>query len=400
MTERIKGGIASYIDEVTAFQSTRLGSGHVGLIVPDSEAGYLARPECTRLTTYWFEGRGLLAMLRLFRVVRREIRAFQPHIVHLHSSFAGVSGRLAVLTCRPRPAVAYCAHGWSFAIDTARWKRALYALVERVLSRITSVIINISAADNRDSIAAGIDPDKCVVVPNGIVPMRPAEGEAIDRSRPGEPLRLLFVGRFDRQKGIDILLDAMRCLGRRDVQLTVVGSQVLGGSAIEMPAQVSVVDWLPRQDLPGYYARADAVVMPSRWEGFGMVAIEAMCCGTPVIASNRGALPEIVRHGQTGLVFDLDHPRALLVVLEALDREELRVMGARAGREFKRRFTAEVMNRSLIRVYRWLVGDLTRDAALAEPDAASTEHDEASAGQSDVAAGSPASNRSATGAAP
>jgi glycosyltransferase involved in cell wall biosynthesis len=379
VAERIKGGIASYIDEVTAYQEAHFGSGSVGLIVPASEACYLERPGAARLSTYRFDGRGPLAMLRLFRTVRREIRSFRPDVVHLHSSFAGVSGRLAILTCRPRPAVAYCAHGWSFAIETARWKRGLYAGVERVLARMTDVIINISVADNRDSMAAGIGADKCVVVPNGILPMaQPTDGSSA-KSRPGDPLRLLFVGRFDRQKGIDLLLDALGMLSRRDLHLTVIGSPVLGGAEVAMPDSVSVVGWLPRHELPGYYASADAVVMPSRWEGFGMVAIEAMSCGTPVIASNRGALPEIVRHGRTGFVFDLD-------------RDELRSMGVQARRDFERRFTAESMNRRLGRIYRWLAGQLTREEALAQP--AGPDHGPASGGGP---AGSERPDRPATG---
>jgi glycosyltransferase involved in cell wall biosynthesis len=330
----------------------------------------------------------------LFRTVRREIRAFRPDLVHLHSSFAGVRGRLAVLSCRPRPAVAYCAHGWSFAIETARWKRSLYAGVERVLARMTDAIINISAAENRDSVAAGIDAAKCVVVPNGIVPMAPPADERSAKSRPGEPVRLLFVGRFDRQKGIDLLLNALGQLERRDLHLTVIGSPVLGGAEVVLPEQVTVIEWLPRNELPVYYARADAVVMPSRWEGFGMVAIEAMCCGTPVIASNRGALPEIVRHGRTGLVFDLDRPGDLVDVLEHLDRDELRAMGARARRDFEQRFTAESMNRRLVRVYRWLNGELTREEALAAPEASSNEP---APGRARELAGAGRPDRSATG---
>ena len=75
---------------------------------------------------------------------------------------------------------------------------------------------------------------------------------------------------------------------------------------------------------------ADAIVMPSRWEGFGFVAIEAMRQGRPGYSSDRGALPEIIANGRTGIIVDIDRSRNLVDVLRSLDRVKLRYIGAAA----------------------------------------------------------------------
>jgi glycosyltransferase involved in cell wall biosynthesis len=101
--------------------------------------------------------------------------------------------------------------------------------------------------------------------------------------------------------------------------------------------------------------RCDALVMPSRWEGFGLVALEAMRLGKPVIASRRGALTEIIEHGATGLLFDLDRPGELIDVLRHLDKVALAAMGVNARQEFLRSFTSERMNAELVTLYRTLL---------------------------------------------
>jgi glycosyltransferase involved in cell wall biosynthesis len=122
-----------------------------------------------------------------------------------------------------------------------------------------------------------------------------------------------------------------------------------------------MLGWLPRDCLHSYYAAADGLVVPSRWEGFGLVAIEAMRAGTAVIASNRGSLPELVEHGTTGYIFHLDENELdkLEGTLRRLDKNRLREMGAAGARHFEQRFTAETMNRSLLDVY----ADLHQKAA-------------------------------------
>ena len=274
---------------------------------------------------------------------------------------------------RNRPASVFCAHGWSFEMEMPHWRQALYAKIERLLSFGTDAIVNISMSDYRASLTAGMDESRCVYVPNGI----DFSGKTTDEDQvpmDSAVTNLLFVGRFDRQKGIDLLMSAMAELVGKRIRLYVVGEAVLGGADVVPSANVEFLGWRSRDRLKRLFAQADAVVMPSRWEGFGMVAIEAMCSGTAVIASDRGALPEIVLHGETGWVFTLDDPGSLVDLLTSLDRHELEKMGKAGQRRFQKFYTARTMNKRLEILYRLLAGgrglDEIREAIMAvESDA-------------------------------
>ena len=78
--------------------------------------------------------------------------------------------------------------------------------------------------------------------------------------------------------------------------------------------------------------------MPSRWEAFGLVGVEAMKYGRPIIVSNRGALPELVKAEENGYIFDFDHPESLIQILDKLDKRNLCRMGQKAEFIFMQRY--------------------------------------------------------------
>ena len=157
----------------------------------------------------------------------------------------------------------------------------------------------------------GISSEKLRVIRNGISWMPPRT------ARKYPEISIAFVGRHDRQKGLDILLDAISRFPSPRIHLHVIGKAVCGRrredeARFATPSSnVTFHGWLDRKAIVELLRKVDAVVMPSRWEAFGLVAIEAMRAGVPVIASNRGALPEVVQDGVGGYIFDLDDRDAL-----------------------------------------------------------------------------------------
>ncbi|HZF67641.1 MAG TPA: glycosyltransferase, partial [Gemmatirosa sp.] len=156
----------------------------------------------------------------------------------------------------------------------------------------------------------------------------------------GEPrCGLLFVGRLSRQKGLDVLLRALAQLPA-GAALSVVGEGPDGPALRELAASLGVaarVRWLgalPQRALAPLYARAAVVVVPSREEGLGLVAVEAQLCGAPVVAADSGGLPDLVRHDRTGLLVRPEEPAALCAALRDLLQDPARAarLGA-AGRE-------------------------------------------------------------------
>jgi glycosyltransferase involved in cell wall biosynthesis len=113
----------------------------------------------------------------------------------------------------------------------------------------------------------------------------------------------------------------------------------------------------------------DAVVMPSRWEAFGLVAIEAMRAGVAVIGSNRGALPEVIRNGIGGRIFDLDDPDALGRLLEELDADELRRLGESGRHRWERKYVADRMYQLTCEAYESVLAAPVLAQSMSLPEA-------------------------------
>jgi D-inositol-3-phosphate glycosyltransferase len=178
------------------------------------------------------------------------------------------------------------------------------------------------------------DARKLVTIPPGVdtghfYPIPADEAKQYIGLKP-ENRMVLFVGRIEPLKGVDILIQAMAQLDSRELDrpfhLAVIGGEV-GVAPQDMSAEMkrlqklcddlrmgSMVVFLGKRSqdtLPYYYSAAEVVAMPSLYESFGLVALEAMACGTPVIASEVGGLGYLVQNGVTGYTIPDSDPQAL-----------------------------------------------------------------------------------------
>jgi D-inositol-3-phosphate glycosyltransferase len=201
----------------------------------------------------------------------------------------------------------------------------------------------------------GADPKKIEVIPAGVDTelFHPRDRAEVRRELGLPDLDtpiLLFVGRIERLKGLDTLLESVAVVSRtcsgKDLKVLIVG----GGDQTEeenaelhrivqlhrdlnLEEQVEFVGSKPQEMLPLYYSAADITIMPSHYESFGLVAVESMASGTPVIASNVGGLSFTVKDGETGfLVPEENHFALAEQVHTLLKNPELRLrMGEQAA---------------------------------------------------------------------
>ena len=176
---------------------------------------------------------------------------------------------------------------------------------------------------------------------------------------------LLFVGRIQPLKRPLVAVETMACLARADARLLVVG----GPSGVEgeveyqrlqdrirdlgLADRVSLVPPRPHHWLSTYYRAADVVLVPSRSESFGLVALEAAASGTPVVAAPVGGLRSVVDHGRTGFLVDDANPEAFATQVAALiDNPLLAAEMALDAAERARSFSWAAMARSLQTTYR------------------------------------------------
>ncbi|MBW6525037.1 glycosyltransferase [Sphingomonas sp. RHCKR47] len=361
IAQMIQGGVASYLNEVIPYQRRTFGRNAVLVAIPASEVAFIDDDDPALLRPIATRGRKVGSLLRFLFHTIQVINTEKPDVIHLHSTFAGALVRMWFLLLPwNRPSIVYCAHGWAFNMQVSERLRGIYALLERTFARVTDAIVCISRFEYAQAIRRGLPRDLLHLIHNGIADQPVAARRGGGVFNPAT-LNLLFVGRHDRQKGYDTLLEAMHTLQGHPITLHVVGGAVVSAqdsdetSIDAVPTNVVQHGWKSRADVEAYLAQADALVMPSRWEGFGLAALEAMRQQVPVCASNVDALPELVREGVSGHLFPPDDVAALSTLLASLDRDSLQAMGPRARAWYLEHFTSEKMNRDLVGLYRSLV---------------------------------------------
>jgi glycosyltransferase involved in cell wall biosynthesis len=180
---------------------------------------------------------------------------------------------------------------------------------------------------------------------------------------------VLFVGRLERGKGLASLCRIVPSVMRRcpDVRVRVLGSdgvdesgrswrlRMLDGLDEEERRRIAF-EHVSRRDLVQSYRQAGVCIVPSLWENCPYVVLEAMACGTPVVATRSGGLPELVQDGRTGLLVGPDDPEGFAdAICELLnDPERSRRMGAEARRQAESVFSTATVARGMLDVYREL----------------------------------------------
>ena len=266
--------------------------------------------------------------------------------------------------------VAALRHPEAYSSTYVRYQRAMLP----ALARRARLLITVSEFSKRELVEVlGVAPERIAVVPAGVGErFRAGVGERFRsdvgerfRAGVGERLRsdadapaqnclglegpyVLVVGTVSERKNLGILSEASRALGQRGVELVLAGADRGYLRAGDVP--IRRLGYVPDDQLPALYAGARALAMPSRYEGFGLPCLEAMACGTPVVAAGAGALPETV--GDAALLVDPEDPDAFsaALVTAASDeqaREPLIEAGLRRAASFTWTRTAELTDATI-----------------------------------------------------
>jgi len=305
--------------------------------------------------------------------------AVAADLVHTHTWYVGFGGML-VQAIHDLPLVVTL-----HSMEPLRpWKAdqlgtgyAVSAWAERLAVERAERVIAVSAQMREDILVHfRLEPDRVVVIHNGVDAeafRRTEQREALARHGVREPY-VLFVGRISEQKGIFPLLEAARTLPD-DVSLVLCASSPdtpeLAARLEAAVAGRSRVRWinamLPVAEVVQLYSHASVFVCPSIYEPFGLINLEAMACGTPVVASRVGGIPEVVVDGETGWLVPPGDPTALAEALRVAlaDPARARRMGEAGRRRVEAHFSWDRIAERTLAVYRDAIA--AKAAARAEP---------------------------------
>jgi glycosyltransferase involved in cell wall biosynthesis len=297
--------------------------------------------------------------LRSLWTVWRYLRRHGPFdVLHGHSSKGGAYARL--LTALLRGRCLYTPHALvTLAPDLGRPARLVYGTVERLLAPLTDGIVCCSASERAHAVALGLGERRCMVVPHGIGPFDVAPlGVREQIALPPEVLLAGFIGRLEPQKAPDLLIEAIGLLHSRGVpvHVAIAGDGQLRAALQQRLAATGAqasVSWLGAVDGRRLMTELDLLVMPSRYEGFPYVLLEALHCGVPVVATPVGGIAETNGDGRCGTVVPHDDARALADAIEQLVRDpQRRARMAEQSRIRAREFSVPAMVDRIEALYR------------------------------------------------
>lgn len=347
--EYVNGGVATYLKTLlNGLQKYNDIENYLLISEYKSQKNW---DDITKKIFYYKYKRSIVNIFSAIKQIHEVIEKVNPDIIHVHSTWAGLFVRLPYLFRKKKVKIIYQPHGWAFLMDTSKYKKNIYALVERILSIPTDKIINISNYEQNKAIKYGLDKNKMIMIYNGVE-------DKINKSNlklnwNDNKINLLFVGRLDRQKGLDLFLDVYDKMKLENIHLYVIGTSVLDDNLPQNTDNITYLGWVDNKDIDAYYQACDAVIMPSRWEGFGLVAIEAMRNSKPVIVSNRGALPELIKNNKNGYIFDMNDLNSLVSILPKLDKSKLKLLGINARKIFLENFLADKFVDNIYYLYKY-----------------------------------------------
>lgn len=295
----------------------------------------------------------------------------RPDVVHAHFWMSGLASLRAaqpldVPVVQTFHALGTVKRRYQGAADTSPPERIA---VEREIGAACAGIVATCEDEVAELAAMGVPEDKCAVIPCGVdldyfSPFGPAAG------RDGLP-RLLVAGRLVRRKGVDTVIAALK--GLRETELVIAGGPAEG--PVEADPEAARLRWVAEEcgvadrvlmpgkvlhdAMPALYRASDVVVCTPWYEPFGIVPVEAMACGVPVVASAVGGMKDTVEDGVTGTLVHENDPGAVADAIRPyLHDEELRKRRGLAGRERAcARYSWDAIGAETLKAYEKVIAD-------------------------------------------
>ncbi|WP_438499188.1 glycosyltransferase family 4 protein [Alteromonas australica] len=350
--ESVTGGIATYLNELIPHQISIYGIENVKLIVASEQLEELTVPLSIIDTFEQLNRRSVPAQWKMARTYSKGVNEFQPSVVHLHSTFAGFWFRLPLLFTQKKPyKIVYCSHGWAFDMQKPIWVKRLFAFIEKSLLGCTDNVVCISEHDKRSAVSFGIAKEKLKVVRNTV---ELAEDEILPILLDNDFINYLYVGRFDKQKGFDVLAEAVRLSNNSKFRVYCIGGAVVSNTdtaeCFKDPRLIAL-GWKQKKEVLQYMKGCDGLIVPSRWEGFGLVALEALVCGCPVFHSGAGGLAEILPNSEFSIQLEQPIKQSLVRLFNTADKKWLFSTKERLISEYTLTYTMRDLADALDEIY-------------------------------------------------
>ena len=280
-------------------------------------------------------------------------------IVHFH----GEDLTFPVFSCGIGKPKIFHSHGFSFDF----YRR--YFLSRSILKNIADLYISISETMKRELAELGIPPNKIRYLPNGV------DTQVFHPAGEKDGNLILFVGRITFDKGLRVLMQSLRLI-KKKIRLVIIGppdwdvqfyremEEQIAREKTRGRHQIAFLGGQEEKSIIEWYQRASVFVLPSFREASPVTILEALSCETPVVATNVGAIPEMIHDGKNGFLVPPNNPVKLAESIEhLLDDEDLRIrLGQNGRKDVIRKFSYDVTIGRLVSFYKEILREKSGDA--------------------------------------
>ena len=283
--------------------------------------------------------------------IKKLLKQIKPDVTYLHSSKAGAIGRIA-LAFNFKTKILYNAHGWYFNAQISNKKKKMYALIEKILAIKTDKIINISKNEYESALKNKIaSPKKMCIIENGIdfTKFVDCERRRIETRKKynikENDIVIGVVGRISEQKDPITSTKAFNSIHNKfsNTKMMFVGDGDLRQKITEYARQnntendIIITGWV--NNVEKYIPAFDIAILPSKWEGFGLVLIEYMACDKPMIASNVGGIPNIITNNENGFLIEPTNNDELTEKIERIiNNKEIQQKFIEKNKEYRKKY--------------------------------------------------------------
>jgi glycosyltransferase involved in cell wall biosynthesis len=349
ITESLGAGVGHFLQLATRGQ---VAAGHEVVLAHsiredtpvdqlDTQFSFLAQRLVVPMVTQVSFVKDAWSVLRLLRLMSQ----VQPDVIHLHSSKAGVLGRVAAWLSGQRFRVFYSPHGFAFLRqDVSGFKQQLFLMFERLAAKLGGTLVACSGSEAELAVQK-VWHQHVRLVENAT---DLNDVQASSRSSDGV-VRVVNAGRVCYQKAPWRFKSVAQRCAEMPASFVWLGD---GDLAHELKlSTLQLTGWLNRTQVAEQLAKADIFLMPSLWEGMPLALIEAQAAGVPAVVSNVVGCKDVVQHGVTGFVCDTDEElfeRTQQLINDVSLRQRI---GDNAAQMARSRFAVERMNEELLQLY-------------------------------------------------
>ena len=344
----------------------------------------LSKSVATGLNTVWSQS--------AYRSLEKVVKDFKPDVVHVHNYFPRLSPSIFWAAKNNNATVVHTLYNYRFccanpallrdllpceecvgrtpfpALKHRCYRHSLPAtfavvamqLIHKYLHTLHNKIdacISFTEFGRSIMIRSGFAPDKCLLKPNSVKDMLDEYSGGIKQRK-----QIVFVGRLSAEKGVDLLLQAWEALQPADYNLVIIGEGIEKESLSKRFSKLSNITWAGwfeyKQTLEEI-GHSRFLVLPSRgYETFGMVLIEALMMGIPVIGPAQGGFPEIIEDKANGFLFEPNDTRSLSETLSTamlMDGDDWQCMSNAARDKYLNCYTPEANYKRLMEIYQFAI---------------------------------------------